>query len=124
MKKYVLILVMLMCITFTANAQQGVCRVTNGNGATVVVNVVDYNADGTIELSISSDCDDYVNVSFVIKYRYSPSYNYNSSDSQVFNVLASPNRSTSKTVVIRLPAVKDVKLTSVSGIEISSARCQ
>lgn len=69
MKKFIIILVAIFGISLTANAQSAVCRVIGGDNATVVVSVVDFSEDGKVNITIASDSDIPVNVTFTIGYR-------------------------------------------------------
>ena len=55
-------------ISISANADGGyaTCRVSGGNGATVSASIIEYDQDGYVTVEFSSDCDDYVAVSFTL----------------------------------------------------------
>ena len=55
-------------ISISANADGGyaTCRVSGGNGATVSASIMDWDQDGYVIVEFSSDCDDYVAVSFTL----------------------------------------------------------
>ena len=118
MKKFLIILIAFLGISYSANAQTGECRVQNGNGATVLVSVEGWEEDGTVYLSINSDCDDYVNVKFTLKY-YKDSSEYISRE---FSATAQPNSSTPKTV--KLFNVKPNKLDYIKSVKVTGARCE
>ena len=124
MKKILLILVAVLGFSFVANAQEGVCKVSNANGASVVVNVLDCEEDGTVNLSISSDCSDYVNVSFTLTYNiWTPTHaTTNGGESQPFNVLAAPNSSTPKQVKIKLNN-NNLRMANITEVNVYGARC-
>lgn len=109
----------LFAICFTANAQQATCKV-KGTDASVVVTVVNWDKAGNVTLSFGSDCDHTVNVSYTIKYSVNGSNTVNSS--QPFNMLVAPNKSTTKTVRIRI--YHSDELSEVKEIIVSGARCQ
>ena len=124
MKKILLMLVAVLGFSFAANAQQGTCKVSGGNGATVVVTVVDWDEEGNVELSVGSDCDDYVNVSFTLSYNQKTSGGGHMNgvyESQPFGLTVAPNQSNTKTVTIRMGSGK---LSRVNSLNISSARCE
>lgn len=132
MKKFLIILIAFLGISYSANAQTGECRVQNGNGATVLVSVEGWEADGTVYLSINSDCDDFVNVQFVLKYRGNnskgiptpvPGKNSWIFDSQILATTAKPNRTETITKKIVLDSVI-ATLTSVEDVEVTGARCE
>lgn len=124
MKKLFVIIAVIFGVSFAACAQQGVCRVANGNGATVVVNVTNYSSDGTVDLIVSSDCDDWVNVSFTFTYQYNPSNRYDKTTSKEFIVLAQPNSETPKKVKIDVPKGVSTELVTIERVNISGARCK
>lgn len=115
----------LFAICFTANAQQATCNV-KGTDASVVVTVTDWDEAGNVYLSFDSDCDHSVNVSYTIKFCETPKGSQfksaNSCESQPFNALVKPNKSTPKTVKINLSGGKE--LTDVKEIVVSGARCE
>lgn len=119
MKKILLMLVAVLGFSFAANAQQGTCKVSGGNGATVVVTVVDWDESGNVTLSVGSDCDDYVNVSFTLTF-YDTTSNVGCI-SQPFSLTVAPNQSNTKTVTIRMGSNK---LDRVDSVNISGARCE
>lgn len=118
MKKLLLITIAFLGLLFTANAASDTCVIQGGNGATVNVTVVDWEEDGTVELSIDSDSEYHVNVRFTLSYDAGPGP---SSTSQVFSTTAEPNRSNSKTVRIRLGY--NEKLSRVVAVDVDGARC-
>lgn len=128
MKKIIICFIALFCITFAANAQQDVCKVTNGNGATVQVTVVKWD-DSNIYITLGSDCADYVNVS--LKFEYRASFNVikgkptalSTFVSQPFGETVRPKQSTNVTCAIRLPS-KDAKIEKVTSVTITGARCE
>ena len=125
MKKILLMLVAVLGFSFVANAQEGVCKVSNANGASVVVNVIDCKEDGTVNLSISSDCSAYVNVSFTLKYDiWTPTHaTVYGGESQPFNVLVAPNSSTPKQVEIRLRN-DNIRMANITRVNVYGARCK
>ena len=128
MKKFFFILFIFTIMAFTANAQQDVCRVSGGNGASVQITVVSWT-ESTVTVSIGSDCDDYVNVSFTFDYR--ASFNevngrataISDFSSQKFGETVPPRQSNNYTYTIRLP-FKDAKIENVTSVNISGARCE
>lgn len=127
MKKFLIILIAFLGISYSANAQTGECRVQNGNGATVLVSVEGWEADGTVYLSINSDCDDYVNVKFELEYDYVSTDNHriDGATSYDFPATAQPNSSTPKTVKIRNTNKNIlVKLVRVTSVTVTGARCE
>lgn len=124
MKKILLMLVAVLGFSFAANAQQGTCKVRGGDGATVVVTVVDWDEEGNVTLSVGSDCDDHVNVSFTLTYKQETSgggFMNGEYTSQPFGLTVAPNQSNTKKVTIRMG---DSKLTRVLRVNISGARCE
>ncbi len=68
MKKIIVIILASIGIFINANAESyGSCKVAGGNGATVAVTVTDFDTEGNVSIQISSDCDDYVNVTFTLE---------------------------------------------------------
>lgn len=124
MKKFIVLLAVILGVSISASAQQGVCRVSNGDGASVVVTVESISEDGTIWLDISSDCQDVVNVSFTVTYRLTKEgYNTWCSEktSRIYNVLAQPRSTTTKQISVN---VAEYRLHSVYSVNISGARCE
>ena len=119
MKKFVFLIVALFGISFAANAQTGICKVSNTVDATVAITVESFMPDGTVVLSINSDAEKYVNVQFQIKYKTEGGYE---KTSQTFTAHAQPCSSTTKTVKILLEGATKVK--SIIGVKVSGARCQ
>ena len=127
MKKFLIILIAFLGISYSANAQTGECRVQNGNGATVLVSVEGWEEDGTVYLSINSDCDDYVNVKFTLTYEYVSTSDQiiDGVTSHVFSATAQPNSSTPKTVKIRnTNKIIIAKLVKVNSVTVTGARCE
>lgn len=128
MKKMIICFISLFCMTFAASAQQNVCKVTNGNGASVQVTVVNWD-DSNIYITLGSDCADHVNVS--LKFQYEASYNEingkatarSSFESQPFGKTVQPKQSSKVTCAIRLP-FKDAKIKKVTAVTITGARCE
>ena len=119
MKKFVFLIVALFGISFAANAQTGICKVSNTVDATVAITVESFMQDGTVVLSINSDAEKYVNVQFQIKYR---TVGGSELTSQTFTAHAQPCSSTPKTVKIQL--TDGAKVRSIIGVKVSGARCQ
>lgn len=118
MKKFFALIVSLICMSVIAYADNyDTCKVTGGNGATVAVSIIDFDADGNVSVEISSDCDDYVNVSF--KLTLTNEYGYNDGGSS-FTVSAQPNSNTVKKYKVRKKSAYDI--TEVS-VVVSGARC-
>ena len=123
MKKILLILFAFLGLTITASAQApGTCRVSGGNGATIIVSVVDYDAYGNVEISIASDCDDFVNVSFTLTY-YVSGRDGGERTSQVFVETAQPNSNTPKIIKIRNDFSDYKRVTNITRVNVSGARC-
>ena len=123
MKKIFLMFIVLFAICFTANAQQATCKVKDTN-ASVVVTVVDWDEEGNVKLSVGSDCDDHVNVSFTLSYNQRTSgggYMNGEYNSQPFGLTVAPNQSNTITVTIRM---RGCKLSRVNRVNISGARCE
>lgn len=117
MKKLFALIVSMICMSFIANADNyDTCKVTGANGATVAVSVIDFDDQGSVTVEISSDCDDYVNVSFKLTLK-SKSY---SCGSNSFTVSAQPNSNTVKKYKIRKTSAMEI--TSVD-VVVSGARC-
>lgn len=124
MKKFIVLLAVILGVSISASAQQGVCRVSNGDGATVVVTVESISEDGTVWLDISSDCQDVVNVSFTVTYRLAKKGSdtwWEEETSRIYNVLAQPRSTTTKKISVN---VADYRLHSVYSVNISGARCE
>ena len=118
MKKFFALIVSLICMSVIAYADNyDTCKVTGGNGATVAVSVIDFDNQGNVTVEISSDCDDYVNVSF--KLILTDEYGYDNG-SNSFTVSAQPNSNTVKKYKVRKEAAHDI--TEVS-VVVSGARC-
>jgi len=118
MKKFFALIVSLICMSVIAYADNyDTCKVTGGNGATVAVSVIDFDADGNVSVEISSDCDDYVNVSFTLTL-----FLKNSTDlvKSSFTVSAQPNSNTLKKYRVRKTNSLDVRSVHV---EVKGARC-
>lgn len=108
-----------------ASAQSGSCVVKNGNGASVVLNVEDFEEDGTVSISVSSDCKDMVNVSFQLNYTVGVKgksfYDFEKT-SRVYTFLVDPNRTNIETVTIKPIPGNIIK--SINEIIVSGARCE
>lgn len=118
MKKFFIILLAIIGISFTAYADgnSATCRVTGaGYGDTVTVSVVDYD-DETVTVNIASDCDEWITVTFSIK-RKTPQTAGNPIN---FSVSAQPNSNITKTY--RLPKPGDGN--QYFDVTISGARCE
>lgn len=117
MKKLFALIVSMICMSFIANADNyDTCKVTGANGATVAVSVIDFDDQGNVTVEISSDCDDYVNVSFELTLRNNSSY----CGSSRFTVSAQPNSNTVKKYKIRKTQNFDIHKVDVN---VSGARC-
>ena len=117
MKKFFALIVSLICMSVIAYADNyDTCKVTGGNGATVAVSIIDFDADGNVSVEISSDCDDYVNVSFTLTL----TSEYGTNGSNSFTVSAQPNSNTVKKYKVRKKVAHDI--TEVS-VVVSGARC-
>ena len=68
MKKFIFLMLAMFTISISVNADGGyaTCRVSGGNGATVSASIIEYDQDGYVTVEFSSDCDDYVAVSFTL----------------------------------------------------------
>ena len=124
MKKFIVLLAVILGVSISASAQQGVCRVSNGDGATVVVTVESISEDGTVWLDISSDCQDVVNVSFTVTYWLSHKdrdFDTSKKTSRIYNVLAQPRSTTTKKISVN---VAEYRLSRVESVNISGARCE
>jgi hypothetical protein len=128
MKKILLVLFAFLGISLTNYASNyGTCTVKGGNGATVVVTVIDYDDDGTVYVSLSSDCDRNVNVTFTLSYTtYSRLSHSNSSPktSQAFVYSVPANQDTPKTIQIRDSFGDNTILSKISDVNVSGARCE
>lgn len=117
MKKLFALIVSMICMSFIANADNyDTCKVTGANGATVAVSVIDFDDQGNVTVEISSDCDDYVNVSFNLTLKSVSS----TCGSSSFTVSAQPNSNTVKKYKVR----KTVSYAIVKvDVIVSGARC-
>ena len=132
MKNLIFAFAAIFLFTLHAHAQQNSCIVKDGNGASVTITVVQTYDDGKVDLSVSSDCNDFVNVNYTLTYRM---YYYNepkgnrqiiqrTETSQPFNVLAQPQSSTSIPVKINLKPIGELVKWEVEKININGARCE
>lgn len=118
MKKLFALIVSMICMSFIANADNyDTCKVTGANGATVAVSVIDFDNQGNVTVEISSDCDDYVNVSFNLTLKSVSSTICGSSS---FTVSAQPNSNTVKKYKVR--KTQSYMIDKVDVI-VSGARC-
>ena len=122
MKKLFITLITILSVSLTAMADSyDSCVVKNGNGASVVVTVEDFTANGTVYVSIASDCDDYVNVTYEISlYHYSTGF-YQCVARDTFTVSVQPNSNTPKKHEIKFKGFYEIAKADVS---VSGARCE
>lgn len=125
MKKFIITLISILGISYAANAQQAECVVRNGDGASVVITVQNYSKDGMVDLLISSDSNQYVNLNFTITYLTRKPHDIYSSNrtTKPYNVLWKPLDTDTKIVYIN--NLEDQKIvSSIESINISGARCE
>ena len=131
MKKMLFALLLFLGITLSVNAQTGYCKVSNDTGASIYIEVIDWDSDGTVELSIGSDCDYTVNVSCTIQYSYkcNPMNSYSNdvsstATSQVLSFTVLPNQSNTVTRKIRVNSCANgSKMVGVNKVDVFGARC-
>lgn len=131
MKKMLFSLFLFLGVTLCVNAATGYCKVSNDTGASIYIEVVDWNSDGTVDLSIGSDCDYTVNVSCNIKYQYQCNrrYSYDANPittgtSQVMSFTVAPNQSNTITRKINVhPCSDGSKMVGVLSVDVFGARC-
>lgn len=118
MKKLFALIVSMICmsvITYADNYDK--CKVIGTANATVAVSVIDWDDNGNVTVEISSDCDDYVNVSFTLTLRAQGAKR----GSSTYTVSAQPNSNTVKKY--RLRRSYDDSITQVD-VEVTGARCE
>ncbi|MBP3440722.1 MAG: hypothetical protein J6K24_05705 [Tidjanibacter sp.] len=120
MKKLFVLLVAMLGISLTTMADNyDTCMVKGGNGASVSVSVLDWDDDGYVKVQISSDCDDYVNVTFELKlYDKTHGQEYGK---QTFVTTAQPNSNNVAEYRVRIKGTDGVR--SV-GVTVKGARCE
>ncbi|MBR2115534.1 MAG: hypothetical protein IJ942_00780 [Alistipes sp.] len=120
MKKIIVIILASIGIFINANAESyGSCKVAGGNGATVAVTVMDFDTEGNVSIQISSDCDDYVNVTFTLEL-ISEERSKLASRTEVLSV--QPNSNTQKNYYIPFNTFSN-KVDHVNVI-VTGARCE
>lgn len=125
MKKFIITLISILGISYAANAQQAECVVRNGDGASVVITVQNYSKDGMVDLLISSDSNEYVNINFTITYLTRKPHDYinSSRTTKPYNVLWKPLDTDTK--IFYINNLEDQKIvSSIESINISGARCE
>ena len=121
--KKIFIIFFFLCIGVIANAQTGVCKVSGDAGASVVVTVTGWNSESNeVSVTIGSDSEKYVNVTFNFEYSYDNSSYV--ATSQDFTETVEPNKSTSHTYKIRVPNPSKNSLKTVKGVKVRGARCE
>lgn len=92
MKKFIFLMLAMFTISISANADGGyaTCRVSGGNGATVSASIIEYDQDGYVTVEFSSDCDDYVAVSFTLTVKDAKT-GFTQSRSYVYSVQPNSN---------------------------------
>lgn len=119
MKKLFVLLVAMLGISLTTMADNyDTCMVKGGNGASVSISVLDWDDDGYVKVQISSDCDDFVNVTFELNLRGSSDYYISS---QTFVVTAKPNCNDIQ--VFRVRNVNESNVRKVT-VTVKGARCE
>ena len=117
MKKFIIILVAIFGISLTANAQSDVCRVIGGDNATVVVSVVDFSEDGKVNITISSDSDIPVNVTFSIAYQVRGIMG-----ERVYTLTETAEPCRTNRYTIQLPQIGEVY--AIPYVKVKGARCE
>lgn len=118
MKKLITLIVSMICmsvITYADNYDK--CKVIGTANATVAVSVIDWDDNGNVTVEISSDCDDYVNVSFTLTLKHKAIIR----ESGSYTVSAQPNSNTVKKY--RLRRYSDDYITEVD-VKVTGARCE
>ena len=118
MKKLITLIVSMICmsvITYADNYDK--CKVIGTANATVAVSVIDWDDNGNVTVEISSDCDDYVNLSFTLTLKNDRAYRGSGS----YTVSAQPNSNTVKKY--RLRRNNTDSITSVD-VQVTGARCE
>ncbi len=119
MKKYLFIFIAFL-MSSAAKAQQDVCKVINGNGATVMVSISNIE-NNTIEVAIASDCEKAINVSF--KFLDVRTNKKLARDFGNFGFTAQPNQT--NVHKCKLPLESGEVITTVEGVVITnSPRCE
>lgn len=120
MKKLFVLLVAMLGISLTTMADNyDTCMVKGGNGASVSVSVLDWDDDGYVKVQISSDCDDYVSVTFELELRnttHSKVYG-----TQTFVTTAQPNSNNVEEYRVRIGENCTVNKVNVT---VKGARCE
>ena len=119
MKKILFILVAFFGIIVNVCAKDyATCVIKDGNGASVAVTVVDYS-EKSVRVTLSSDCDHPVLVSFNFRFKAPSGYGGTyTATSQTFTEVVQPNQSEPKTYNLG---------DTIKGIEdviIDGARCE
>ncbi len=111
---------MLAMITVSVNAYAdggySSCKVSGGNGATVSASIMDWDQDGYVTVQFSSDCDDYVAISFTLTLDFA--VNADRSRSYVYTV--KPNCNDQQTFFVYYLDDTIVNAT----VEVGGARCE
>lgn len=119
MKKLFVLLVAMLGISLTTMADNyDTCMVKDGNGASVSISALDWDDDGYVKVQISSDCDDFVNVTFDLDLRSS---NGSYIGNQTFVVTAKPNCNDIQ--VFRVRIVNEYNVGKVN-VTVKGARCE
>ena len=120
MKKILFILVAFLGIIGNVCAKDyATCVIKDGNGASVAVTVVDYGGE-TVIVTLSSDCDHPVLVSFNFEFKYSCGGGSGActKTSRTFSEVVQPNQSASKTYNL------GETIKSIEDVIIAGARCE
>lgn len=119
MKKILFILVAFLGIIGNVCAKDyATCVIKDGNGASVAVTVVDYGGE-TVVVTLSSDCDHPVLVSFNFNFKYPcGKYSTCTQTSRTITEVVQPNQSASKTYNL------GHEIDSIEDVIIDGARCE
>ena len=120
MKKILFVLVAFLGIIVNVCANDyATCVIKDGNGASVAVTVVDYSGE-IVRVTLSSDCDHPVLVSFKFTFATPPCHAgvCTSATSQTFTEVVEPNKSEPKTYNL------GETIKGIYDVIIAGARCE
>ena len=114
---------MLAMITVSVNAYAdggySSCKVSGGNGATVSASIMDWDQDGYVTVQFSSDCDDYVAISFTLTLEFD--ITSNRSRNYVYTV--KPNCNDQQTFFVYKLNNENATIVNAT-VEVGGARCE
>ena len=118
MKKFFILMLAMITVSVNAYADGGYssCKVSGGNGATVSASIMDWDQDGYVTVQFSSDCDDYVAVSFTLTLDFDAGQDQHRN--YVYTV--KPNCNDQQTFFVCNPYATVIDAT----VEVGGARCE